>query len=79
MDWTNFSKIVSVSLVPEQHSSFLTGGLGGDKETCTDKAVMRRRAIFAACETHIVSVSIEFVRQWGWRLKTTGRVLQRVE
>ena len=30
---TNFSKIVSVSFVPEQHSSLLTGGLGGDNET----------------------------------------------
>ena len=63
MEWTNFSKIVSVPFVPEQHSSFLTGGLGGDNETCTDTAVMKRRVIFAANDIHIRFVSIEFMRQ----------------
>lgn len=64
MDWTNFSKIVSVSFVPEQHSSLLTGGLGGDNETCTDTAVMKRRINFAASDIHRF-VSIEFMRQLG--------------
>ena len=64
MDWTNFSKIVSVSFVPEQHSSLLTGGLGGDSETCTDTAVMKRRVNFAAGDIHWHRfVSIEFMRQ----------------
>jgi hypothetical protein len=62
MEWTNFSKIVSVSFVPEQHSPLFTGGLGGDKETCTDRAVMKKRVNFAASDIHRL-ISIEFIRQ----------------
>jgi len=43
-DCTNFSKIVFVPSVPEQHSSLFTGGFGGEREIWTDTAVRKRRA-----------------------------------
>lgn len=58
MDCTTRSNSVSVPAVPEQHSSLLTDGLGGDSERCTEAAVRSSSKIFAPAKISLCWSSV---------------------
>jgi len=63
IDCTKRSNIVSVPSTPEQHSSLLTDGLGGDREKCTEIAVESNRHIFIVEVAHELVGSLLAIRR----------------